>query len=213
MMIKKTDFLIRFMLIVFCSVSISKSSLLIAQTGIHASVSINYELTEGYWPGYDFTLIYGRLIGLRMTIIPDFMFSEDTEIVFKDNTLSSFECKGDLKMPMVLKTLDYRSLQGAGKVAFDFLTAYIGIGYNELETEITKKVYSTETNNLHETTIQETVKTPVYSTAFGMYGGEKFLFIDTRLMYIKGESKKGDVINEQVSFDRWMVMFSIGIGF
>ncbi len=186
---------------------------LFAYPPLHASVVLNYEITKGYAPGYDLTLFYNQSYGLRMSVIPNVVFKKRAEIYAKNGSLSTFRIEGDFESPMLLRTIDYRSYQGKKTTPFDFLTAYVGFGFNEMKARLEQQSFIARSDMFVESDAEHEVGVSVYSFAFGFYGAEKFITLDTRLLYLRGESDIEDVLDEETSFDHWLIQFAVGIGF
>ncbi|MCP4751543.1 MAG: hypothetical protein GY866_11665 [Proteobacteria bacterium] len=188
---------------------------LMAQSAFHFSATVGYEMTEGFVPAYDITVLYNQIWGLRYTEIPDMEFDDGKELRTTDEFLSVFDVEGDYKMPMVIRTIDYRAYQGKKTVPFGFLTAYVGAGYNELKLSLKRRQFriDIDSEKLLGDVLVEKVKTPVYSMAFGFYGGESFVVLDTRVLYFKGKTEPAETSDYSVDFDHWMILVSIGIGF
>jgi hypothetical protein len=182
-----------------------------AQGSIQISAMTNYDLLGAYGPGFDLTMLIQESWGLRYTLMADMVFLDITEA--NAGAVSQIEYKGDLKLPMILKTIDYRSFGKTGSSVFDFLTAYMGLGYNNLELSMTRKVYQADTNTMVKSTSYETVNSPTTAAAFGLYGGERFLVVDARLMLVKGKTDTSDLIDDQYEYEAWMLLISFGIGF
>lgn len=179
----------------------------------HLSYMGNYDLTKSQLKGDDLTMIFGKNVGLRYSRINAFDFVETGSNLGGSQSIHSYAIKGDYKMPMLLKMVDYKSFQGNKKGPFDFLTAYYGLGFANLDLQIHKTAYSASGGDLIRTWETENVNAPVYAASVGFYGGEKFMVIDTRLRYIKGEIKNSQLLEDQVKFDDWSIIFSLGVGF
>ncbi len=95
----------------------------------------------------------------------------------------------------------------------DFITAYFAIGYNEINAESTRQKFSSSLNNIVESSTSEKIKAPTYAFAFGLYAGEKFVFIDTRIFYLKGKTEETNLFSQQKEFEHWLLILSIGVGF
>lgn len=186
---------------------------LTAQMKLNLSATINYELTEGYFPGYDFTILVNESWGIRMTHLPDFKFLETGKPIANSSSVTVHEIKGDLDFPMALKLIDYMSYQNNTSIPFDYLTAYVGMGYNKVNPKrVQRKFISNGTAIVEQRTV-ETVEIPVTAFAFGFYGGQRFLVIDGRIMYLKGTAEKSNLVESKHEFSQWLLLFSIGIGF
>ena len=116
-------------------------------------------------------------------------------------------------MPMLLKTLDFKTFEGSNKGPFDFLTAYVGVGYSGEKVKIIKKSYTVEDDAFIQEKFREKAKSSTRAASFGFYGGEKFLVVDTRVVYYRGEIRESKLLNDSEKFSRWVVLLGIGIGF
>lgn len=184
-----------------------------AQFIVHSSAMVNGEILNGHWPGYDFTFIVNQGWGGRYTVIPRVLFAESA-LEQEGNQVSTYNVEGDFRMPMILRTLDYRSFANTSdKGPFDFLTGYTAFGVANVKMEVKKELYSPQSSSLVHQSLKEEVEVPVQSFAFGFYGGEKFMVIDARLLYLRGTISSSDLIDEDVKFNHWMLIFSLGVGF
>ena len=190
--------------------------LLVTSTGYafdyHISYMGNYNITDGELKGQDYTLILARNFGLRYSQIASFDFVEKDSLTEK-NGVARYGVKGNYKMPMLLKMIDYKNFDAGHKGPFDFLTAYYGVGYTELDMKIRKTSYTASGNQMIRSKSSENVKVPIYAASVGFYGGEKFAVIDTRIRYIRGEIKDSDIIDKKIKFNDWAIIFSFGVGF
>lgn len=182
-----------------------------AQSPLHTSVMLNYDLLEQKGPGYDLTLLYKGIWGVRYTLIEDLTFLDAVE--GSNESVNSYTFQGDLMLPMVIKTIDYKSFAPSSSKIFDFLTAYVGFGYNNLDLELTLNQYTARESSLEKTTVQELVKSSVSAVVFGIYGGERFLVIDTRLLYVKGKTDTSESLDDRYEHDNIMLLISLGFGF
>ncbi len=187
------------------------SSNLVAQPMFHISSMIHYELMNQDWPGYDITMIYKSNLGIRYSHMQDVSFLET--VSDEDGAVKRNNFEGDLKLFMFLKMLDFKTFQEGPANVFDFITGYVGVGYNALELTLTQKEYYAVANNLAEKTREETVNSQVGALSIGLYGGDSILVIDLRLRYIKGVVEASDYENKENYFDRWMFIVGLGIGF
>ena len=186
---------------------------LIAQSRFHFSMTAGYEITRGYQPGFDFTLLYNNSWGIRYMIIPDVEISEGTEIELFPDSVSAYDLTGDLAFPILLRTIDYRSFDKQNAIPFDFLTAYAGIGYRDINAELTTHNYSINSNQLAQNVIKTNVDVPITCFVFGFYGGERFIVIDSKLIYFKGAVNPDQFRGKHINFDHWLIQISGGIGF
>jgi hypothetical protein len=186
---------------------------LTAQSRFHFSVTTGFEITRGYMPGYDLTILYNNSWGMRYTIITDVEFSEGTAIEKFSDSVSAYNLRGDLQFPILLRTIDYRSFNKQSMIPFDFLTAYTGIGYQDIAATLTTRSYTINSNELTHTLIETNVNVPTTGLVFGFYGGEKFVVIDGKLIYFKGETEQKLPSGRRLSFDHWLIQISVGIGF
>ena len=186
---------------------------LFAQQIAHSSFMMNVEMLEKYKPGYDITLIFTELWGIRYTVIPDVKFKKEEGLSSENGQLSSFRVDGDYKSYMVFQTIDYKNFDNTDKGPFDFITAYWGAGYEKIPSRITQTNYSISNGNFVTETNEEDLEIPVYSLAFGLYANEKFAVADARLLYIKGVINDSELLSNKVEFDQFMIQFAFGVGF
>ncbi|MBT3225791.1 MAG: hypothetical protein HN580_02540 [Deltaproteobacteria bacterium] len=186
---------------------------LIAQSRFHFSVTTGYEITQGYAPGYDFTLLYNNGWGIRYTTIPGVKISEDTEIQENSDSVSAYKLKGNLEFPILLRTIDYRSFKEQSAIPFDFLTAYTGFGYNDITAELTEEEYTINSSELIQSVTKKNINVPTTFLVMGFYGGERFIVIDGKLIYFRGEANSNRTGGKQFYFDHWLIQISAGIGF
>jgi len=183
-----------------------------AQNSVHYSAMMNSELVNGYGLGVDSTLLINQTWGLRYTLIPEVKFLPETVERFPTE-LTTTRIDGDFKSFMFLKPIDYRTFSGTNKGPFDFLTAYWGLGYNKVNLKVSQIKFRVQSNKLVAEHLTETVESPLYSFAFGFYGGEKFVVIDTRLLYIQGHIPASNLLQEKTKISLWMLLMGLGIGF
>ncbi len=186
---------------------------LTAQSRFHVSLTTSYEVTQGYSPGYDITLLYNNLWGVRYSIIPSVQLTEVTEIQQQSDSISAYSVKGDLEIPMLLRTIDYRALGRKSTISIDFITAYVGIGYTETSSELTEKRYQVNGTKLEPVLSKTNVDVPLTAVVMGLYMGEKFIVIDSKLLYIRGEIDSAQTTGERFSFDHWLIQLSAGVFF
>jgi len=186
---------------------------LTAQSRFHFSVTTGYEITRGYLPGYDLTILYNNSWGVRYTIITDVELSEGTVIENFSDSVSAYKLKADLQFPLLLRTIDYRSFNKQSVIPFDFLTAYAGIGYQDITAKLTTRNYTINSNELAQTVSETNINVPTACLVFGFYGGEKFVVIDGKLIYFRGEVEQNLPSGRQLNFDHWLIQISAGIGF
>lgn len=171
---------------------------------------VHYELMEQNWPGYDLTLIFQNSYGLRFSLMQEMEFLET--ISDEDGSVKKNNFEGDLKLPMFLKMLDFKTFEEGPAKVFDFVSAYVGVGYNTLELTMNQKKYYASAGELVKKTRDETVHSKVGAFSVGMYGGDSFLVIDFRLRYIRGTIESSDYVKEENEFDKWMMIVSLGFG-
>lgn len=186
---------------------------LLAQSSYHFSAMASYELTQGYYPGYDFTAILNRRWGLRYTVIPNLSFEEGSRIINKGKSLISYQLQGDFKTPMIFRAIDYKSFQNRRSGPFDFLTAYLAAGYNKITVKLKQQQFLPVENVLRQRDFAEDINFPVYSLALGLYGGEKFVVIDSRVLYFRGILQPSSLFDQTTNIDHWLILFSLGFGF
>lgn len=186
---------------------------LFAQSQLHISLTTGYEITQGYSPGYDLTLLYNNLWGVRYSIIPDVQLTEKIEIKRKNDSLSTYRVEGDLEIPMLLRTIDYRAFNKQNAIAVDFITAYVGIGYREIKTKLKEKIYSANGATMTVSHSETDVDAPVMAVVMGLYMGEKFVVIDSKLLYLRGEIDSAETAGERFTFDHWLIQLSAGVFF
>lgn len=180
-----------------------------AQQPIHFSAAIGYDFFNQYWPCYDITLLVNNSWGLRYSEVSDITFISTINV---DQTINQIDIKGDIQLPYFLKTLDFTSFREGTNQVFDFLTAYWGLGYNNLELTVIQREYAANSNSIQKTKREDTVSTSVTALTFGLYGGDRFLVIDFRLVYFKGTIPSSELIDKQ-EFDKWMLSVSFGIAY
>lgn len=181
-----------------------------AQIPLHVSSTVSTDLFSNSWPGYDLTLLYAKSFGLRYSLIPDISFVSTDEL---NTTLKIIEVDGDFKLPMFMKTLDYRSFYGNNKTLFDFLTAYVAFGLGDMELELAAEEYTADSSALKQSDLTEVLKARTVALAIGLYGGERFLVTDLRLMYALGSIEKSEVTGKEYQFHLWMLVLGIGVFF
>lgn len=181
-----------------------------AQQLVHFSAMVHYELMEQKWPGYDLTLIFQNSYGLRFSLMQEMEFLET--IAEEGGSVKQNSFEGDLQLPMVLKMIDFKTFREGPSKVFDFVSAYVGVGYNTLELTMNQKEYYVETGNLAKVTRDETVNSRVGAFSIGIYGGDSFLVIDFRLRYIRGVIESSDYVKDENEFDKWMMIVSLGFG-
>jgi len=206
-------FLFKICILFLALIQIQSKAHLTAQTKINLSATMNYELINGYFPGYDLTLLINKSWGIRMTSLPDFIFLETGKPITNTSSVIINEIQGDLNFAMALKLIDYLSYQNNASIPFDYLTAYIGMGYNRVNPKLTQRKFFIQNSIINEQRNYETVEIPVTALSFGFYGGQSFLVIDGRIMYLKGKTEDSQFLESKYELDQWLFLLSIGIGF
>lgn len=184
-----------------------------AQSLFHFSATTGYEITQDYAPGYDFTVLYNNRWGVRYSIIPDVKLSEKTDLVNRSDSVSTYDLKGNLEFPTFLRTIDYKAFNKQNAIPFDFLTAYVGIGYSNVTAELTENRYTVNTSMLTQNSSKTDVDAPTTFLVFGFYGGERFVVIDGKLLYFRGSVDPDGTEGRKIEFDHWLMQISVGIGF
>ena len=182
-------------------------------TNLHVSLAVNYEVSESYWSGYDFTMIFNQAWGFRYTNIPNFQFVDNAGPETDANSVSLISYKGTLEMPMVLRTIDFKAFENSNRSALDFITAYVAVGFNNINAELTRQEFSAVPDSIVKKSITQKTNAPTYACAFGLYAGEKFLFVDSRVFYLKGKTEKTSLFSQETEFEHWLLIVSLGIGF
>ncbi len=155
-------------------------------------------------------MIFQNSYGLRYSLIQEMEFLET--ITEEDGSVKKNNFEGDLQLPMVLKMLDFRTFEESPSKVLDFVSAYVGVGYNTLELTMNQKEYYAEAGKLVKKTRKETVNSSVGAFSIGMYGGDSFLVIDFRLRYLRGTIESSEYVKEENEFDKWMMIVSLGFG-
>lgn len=185
-----------------------------AQSSYIITATAGYELTKEYLPVYDLTFIYMQVLGLRYSLIPDFQFEEDKEVVRDSDNVSVYTISGDYEMSSLVYVIESKRLSGGGTQGpFDFLAAYMAIGYNDTEITLNETRYSAVDNEIQTENDTEKTKIPIYALSFGFLGGEKFMAIDAKITYIRGELEDRGVAGKKIEFSHWLIVFSLGLGF
>jgi hypothetical protein len=208
MRIKSQRFLTKLIVIFYLSL-ILHPALLQALQPIHLSATAGYDLFNQYWPCYDITLLINNRWGIRYSEVTDVTFLTTLE---EGQSVKHNEVRGDIQLPILIKTLDYTSFPEDGGKVFDFLTAYWGLGYNKFELTVVQREYHASSNSLGRVSREETVYSPVTALTFGLYGGDSFLVVDFRLLYLRGSIDSSDLA-DKTEFDKWLMLFSLGIAF
>lgn len=179
----------------------------------HFSVTAGYEVTHGYAPGYDVTILYNNRWGIRYVTIPDVLLVENTDIIESDGSFYACTAESDLKLPMILRTIDFRSTGNSGSIPLDFVTAYAGVGYGELISELTVKQYTASGSDIVINRSELTEKSPTTVMAMGLYFGERFIVVDGKVLYFQGYFDLDQPKPKQVHFNHWLMQVSIGVFF
>lgn len=203
-------------LVLFCGTLVSlvgSTHTASAQSRFHISLTAGYEMTNGYAPGYDLTILYQGLWGARYMILPDVELTEDTELIQGSDSIAAVSVEGDLEIPMVLKTIDYRSFGDGNAIGLDFITAYVGLGYNQIKADLIQKQYTSSGGTFSLKESRMSVNVPVSALVMGLYMGERFVALDGKLLYIRGDIESGDSVAGKMPFDHWLIQLSAGIFF
>ena len=179
----------------------------------HVSALMNYEVSEAYFPGFDINILFQNVWGVRYTFIPAVRFGRDSMFDSTNEELSLLNAEGDLNSTMVMRTIDYRSFPVGNVHPLDFLTAYIAIGYSDIPITVKKITYAAENSNLVKNSQSKQIASPVYTAAFGLYGGERLFVIDAHILYINGSIKDEKYLDSQIEFDHWLIVIGFGVGF
>ena len=203
----------RGILLIFAICTVSQESALWAQSSHLVTATVGFEITEQYWPVYEVTYIYGRSWGIRYSNIADFDFEEDTEIVLDSGSVSSYSISGDYEMPSVVYIIENKEFPDQNDGPFNFLTAYITAGYHDTDIELKETKYSAIDGKIATEIRTQNAKIPVYAFSFGFLGGEKFVVLDTKIIYLRGRLDDSEVLDRKMKFDHWLAVFSLGFGF
>ena len=162
---------------------------------------------------WDASLFFNQQWGLRYTVIPEFEYHNKNSLTRTDNSVSNYTITGEYKATSLVYLLDYQTISSTEPGPFDFITAYVSVGYAEQNITIEENRYTASGNNIDKTTHESSTKTPVTSAAFGFYGGEKFMVFDTSIRYLRGAIDDKEAIVEKIEFEHWLISASIGFGF
>ncbi|MFH2129130.1 MAG: hypothetical protein ABIK68_02050, partial [bacterium] len=91
--------------------------------------------------------------------------------------------------------------------------AYTGVGYNNLTPRLTERKYSINGSRLTLTQTEKSIDIPVTCLVMGFYVGERFVVLDGKLLYFRGESDQSQTGGRSFSFDHWLIQISGGIFF
>jgi hypothetical protein len=188
-------------------------STIAAQTGIQLMGTAGYEFTRTYAPVYDLTLLLYQRWGIRLTHIPDFPFNDGSFSQANAATLTVERIRGDLDLPLILRTVDYRSHAGAKNTPLDFATAYFGLGHNRLSGTSSRQSYTSVSNRFEYSVREDTVEFPVTAFTAGMCVGESFLVFDFYLLYLRGHVDSTPLLDRSFDFEHWLLTAAIGIAF
>lgn len=184
-----------------------------ARSPLHISLTTGYEITQGYAPGFDLTLLYNNLWGIRYSTIPDVQLTEKTEIHQQVDTVTAYSVKGDLSFPMFIRTVDFRAFGADSGSAVDFITAYAGVGYGEINAELQSHQYRINGAVIQKTRTRSSVDVPLTALALGLYMGERFVVVDGKLLYLRGDIDSGNTDVSLSSYDHWLIQISAGFYF
>jgi len=180
---------------------------------IHYSLIGGTYLSEPSQIIWDASLFFNQQWGLRYTVIPGFEYHNKNTLTRTDNSVSNYTVTGEYAAPSLVYLLAYQTINSSEPGPFDFITAYVSLGYAEQKVVIEESRYTASGNNIDKSTHESSTQIPVTSAAFGFYGGEKFMVFDTSIRYLKGTIDDKDVIAEKVEFEHWLISASIGFGF
>jgi hypothetical protein len=180
---------------------------------LHVSALLNYEATKSYSPGFDFNILFQNTWGIRYSFLPAIRLGSLSTVNSLNGTISLINAESDLNTTMIMRTLDYRSFPAGNATPLDFLTAYLAFGYNEIPITIQKTTYSVLNSKLASNRHSKQISSPVYTAAFGLYGGERFVVIDGHLLYVKGLVEDEEYLESSLNFEHWLIIIGIGIGF
>ena len=184
---------------------------LVAQTNFRGSATISYDVLHRNNPGGDMTVFINRQWGLRYTHITNVLYHDgDSKLV--NNTVVDSSLEGSFGAPFLLKAIDYRSFSGQNKIGFDYATAYVGIGFNKMGVEVNRRRFLTRSGKIDIYEESEKVDLPLKCAVFGFYGGEKFVVVDLKLMYLTGVVELSDSDGGKMDVEQWFLMISIGLG-
>ncbi len=184
-----------------------------ALSRFHFSVTAGYEVMHGYAPGYDFTILYNSQWGVRYVTIPEVHLVENTEIIESGGSFFTCTAEGDLKLPMILRTIDFRSFGNSDSIPLDFVTAYAGVGYGDVSSELTVKRYTASGSDIVVSRSKLIEKSPTTAVVIGLYFGERFIVVDGKVLYFRGYFDLDQPEQKQVHFDHWLMQLSIGVFF
>ncbi|MDH5559287.1 MAG: hypothetical protein OEY59_00360 [Deltaproteobacteria bacterium] len=184
-----------------------------AQVNFHASVMANTDLIEGRFPGLEYTFFFGPSWGVRYSMLPTMEFKTEPLKTLSDGQLQTYSLTGEYQSLTVLRSIEHRGNRPGSKGPFEFITAYFGVGYNQINTQLVKKTFTAQSNIWSESETSEDLPTEINNFSLGLYGGESFIMLDTRFLYFTGKTDKSRLLDDKIKFKQWMILFSIGIGF
>lgn len=182
-----------------------------------SSILMNFELeetTKSFSPGYDINVFFNGIVGLRYTYFQEQVFEDGSSYEHDSGKLSIYSVTAEYKSFQILKTLDYKKFDVISKGPFDWVTAYAGIGYAELTGKLKDVQYTSSSgSNLIKKTFENDITFAVNTVTFGFIAQEKFLLIDSRVLYYFGDIEEQDDLKQKLTFSKYLLIFAIGIGF
>lgn len=179
----------------------------------HASVMLGYDFIGENATAFDFTVFVGQYGGARYSTMNEVKFDHGYETSHSSDQVSNFRIIGNSKSLFLFSTADYKVISKADGGPFDFLTAYYGGGYGEIQATVFEDRYHQEGQSLVRERYQENLTTSVNSLVFGFYGQEEYVVLDGRVLYYRGKFSQQGILTEDIEFQHFAFLISLGIGF
>ncbi len=175
---------------------------------LHGFASAHQDFTTFEQAGTELTLLAGPVLGLRYSSYPAIRGAEG--IVFSGGTATQWQSEAQVNIPSLLWLLDYQKYSNKGKKPFDFLCAYLGLGFAKANFTETQSANSYSGGSWNSSQITQESQANIGLVTFGFFGAESFVSIDTRLEFLYS---KFDSLGGSQKIQQARLVFALGFGY
>ncbi len=127
-------------------------------------------------------LLLPPYFGLRVTQWKGLPLEEHYQV--QNSQITQFNLELEQTLTEALWLIDYLHHGPARPMPFEFLTAYLGIGYASGPMRVRQTRYIADKGQLVQSMREESAPAKTGSLTLGLYGGERFINLDIGLRYL-----------------------------
>ncbi|MDX2469499.1 MAG: hypothetical protein QNL04_02860 [SAR324 cluster bacterium] len=177
---------------------------------LHGFASVQQDISSFEQAGTELTLLAGPYLGLRYSYYPAISGGKGVTFPNDSSEVTEWKSEAEVTIPSLLWLLDYQKYSNKGRKPFDFLCAYLGLGFAKatFTESLTVNSYSMGAWTSAESTQESQANMGLLT--FGFFGAESFVSVDARLefLYSKFESLGGSQKIQQAR-----LVFALGFGY